>query len=72
MVLFSSATRVLFTTAAVLAAGGRLTGAGCITLRDIKFVELQEKHVTTMQIKVIGFFIRKILALISLTKFNGL
>src|SRR5579863_7659915 len=43
-VLLSSAARLLFTTAAVFALGGRLTGAGSFTLSDIRLVELQESQ----------------------------
>jgi hypothetical protein len=41
-VLLSSAARLLFTTAADFALGGRLTAAGSVTLSDIRLVELQE------------------------------
>jgi hypothetical protein len=54
MVRFSSAARVLLTTAADFTLGGRVTGAGTLTLRDIRLVELQEqaKRVTARQIGV--------------------
>jgi hypothetical protein len=37
--------------------GDNVTGAGFITLRDIKLVELQEYRIIAMQIKRIGCFI---------------
>jgi hypothetical protein len=47
---------VLFTMATVLIPDGRETGAGSITLSDIRFVELQDAQARVTQIKSIWFF----------------
>jgi hypothetical protein len=56
-VLLSSEARLLSTTAADFAAGGRLTGAGSFTLNDIRLVELQEQKMMTIPRNVAGNFI---------------
>jgi hypothetical protein len=57
IVCFASEALLLFTTVMVLILEGMDTGAGSITLRDIRLVELQEQQAIMIKEQAIRFFI---------------